>query len=198
MRRGFLKGLAVAALFSISGAAFAQDTPDPENILVLEIAGGTSGQVEILLRPDIAPLHVARIKELTRSGQYDGVAFHRVIDGFMAQTGDVQYGRADTYDVNSAGYGGSDMDNVPAEISDLAFDTGVVGMARGRPLDSANSQFFIMLTRYPSLDGIYTVFGRVIAGMDIVHGIKRGDQGENGKVLENPDYVLRAWIKADE
>ncbi|MCF6306133.1 MAG: peptidylprolyl isomerase [Rhodobacteraceae bacterium] len=198
MRRLFLKSLAAAAFALSAGVALAQNNDfDPENILNLEIAGQANGVVQIILRPDIAPLHVARIKELTRSGAYDGVAFHRVIDGFMAQTGDVQYGLAETYQPANAGRGGSELPDVPAEFSDLSFDTGVLGMARSQNPDSANAQFFIMFTRYPSLDGQYTVFGRVFEGMDIVQAIKRGDQSANGAVNLDPDYIARAWISAD-
>ena len=198
MRRFLLKSLAAAVFALSSSVAFAQNNDfDPKNILNLEIAGEANGVVQILLRPDIAPLHVERIKELTRSGAYDGVAFHRVIEGFMAQTGDVQYGLAETYQPGNAGRGASDLPNIPAEFSDLAFDTGVLGMARSQDPNSANAQFFIMFTRYPSLDGQYTVFGRVVEGMDIVQAIKRGDQRANGAVDIDPDYIARAWISAD-
>ncbi len=199
MRRLFLKSLAVAAFALSAGVAIAQENDfDPENILNLEISGEANGIVQILLRPDVAPLHVARIKELTRSGAYNGVAFHRVIDGFMAQTGDVEFGIADTYQPNSAGRGGSDLPDVTAEFSDLTFDTGVLGMARSQNPNSANSQFFIMFERYPSLDGQYTVFGSVFEGIEIVQSIKRGDQGANGAVNDTPDFISRAWISADE
>ncbi|MBL4807948.1 MAG: peptidylprolyl isomerase [Rhodobacteraceae bacterium] len=197
MRRLFLKSLAAAALVLSTGVAVAQDY-DPENILMLEIAGEANGVVQILLRPDIAPLHVERIVELTRRGSYDGIAFHRVIDGFMAQTGDIEFGLASEYQGSMAGRGGSDLPDVPAEFSDLAFDAGVLGMARSQNVDSANSQFFIMFTRYPSLDGQYTVFGRVIEGMDVVNALKRGSQRSNGAVAEAPDYIVRAWIASDE
>lgn len=199
MRRLFLKTLAAAAFALSAGVAAAQDNDfDPENILNLEIAGEANGVIQIILRPDIAPLHVERIKELTRSGAYDGVAFHRVIEGFMAQTGDVEFGVAETYEPGMAGRGGSELPDVPAEFSDLAFDTGVLGMARSQNIDSANSQFFIMFVRYPSLDGQYTVFGRVFEGMDVVQSIKRGSRSANGAVAEAPDYIARAWIASDE
>ncbi len=203
MRRLFLKSLAVAAFALTAGIASSQDDStamdfDPENILNLEIAGEANGVIQIILRPDIAPLHVARIKDLTRSGSYDGIAFHRVIEGFMAQTGDVEFGNAETYQPRMAGRGGSDMPDVQAEFSDLAFDTGVLGMARSQNVNSANAQFFIMFKRYPSLDGQYTVFGRVFAGMDIVQLIKRGNSANGGSVSEDPDYIVRAWISADE
>ncbi len=193
IRRVFLQGLALASL-AFAGPGLAQDF-DPENVLVLDIAGEANGTVEILLRPDVAPLHAAQIKALAREGAYDGVAFHRVIDGFMAQTGDVQFGKAEGYDPSRAGMGGSELPDIPAEFSDLAYAPGIVGMARSNRPDSANSQFFIMFARYPSLDGNYTVIGRVIEGMDVVNAIKRPVSGQ--VVQENPDYILRAYIKAD-
>ena len=191
IRRGFL-GL-IAAL-GIAGAAAAQD--DPENILVIDVAGATNGTVEILLRPDVAPQHVERIKTLAREGAYDGVAFHRVIDGFMAQTGDVEFGSAEAYGEGRAGTGGSSYPDLPAEFSDLSFDTGVVGMARSQNPDSANSQFFIMFEPATHLDGQYTVVGRVIAGQDVVDAIKRGEGG-NGMVADAPDTMARVRLKSD-
>jgi peptidylprolyl isomerase len=191
IRRGFL-GL-VAAL-GIAGAALAQD--DPENVLVIDVAGSTNGTVEILLRPDVAPQHVERIKTLAREGAYDGVAFHRVIDGFMAQTGDVEFGKGETFGEGRAGTGGSAYPDLPAEFSDLSFDTGVVGMARSQNPDSANSQFFIMLDPASHLDGQYTVVGRVISGQDVVDAIKRGG-GSNGMVAEAPDTMARVRVKSD-
>lgn len=195
IRRSFLKVLAIAGL-ALAAPAFAQDV-DPENVLVLEIAGEANGTVEILLRPDIAPQHVAQIKALTREGAYNDVVFHRVIDGFMAQTGDVQFGKREGYKSALAGRGSSDHANIPAEFSNLHFGPGVVGMARSNDPNSANSQFFIMFTDYDSLDGNYTVFGRVIEGMDVVNAIKRGSRSANGAVASNPDYIARAYIKAD-
>ncbi len=197
IRRGFLKALAVAAALAVTGGAQAQDI-DPDNVLVLEIAGEANGTVEILLRPDVAPLHVQRIKDLTREGLYDGIAFHRVIDGFMAQTGDVQYGKIDGFSGARAGTGHSDLPNVPAEFSNLSFDTGIVGMARANPVDSANSQFFIMLAPGSFLDGNYTVFGRVISGMEVVNAIKKGEEAANGMIAESPDYIVRATILGDQ
>jgi len=195
IRRSFIKALAIAGI-ALATPALAQDI-DPENVLVLEIAGEANGTVEILLRPDVAPQHVAQIKALVREGAYNGIAFHRVIDGFMAQTGDVEFGKVDSYDGRMAGRGGSSRPNIPAEFSDLAFDTGVVGMARSNDPNSANSQFFIMFNRAASLDGQYTVFGRVISGMDVINAIKRGSRGANGAVAEAPDYIAKAYIKAD-
>jgi len=195
IRRSFLKVLAVAGL-AFTAPAMAQDI-DPENVLVLEIAGEANGTVEILLRPDIAPLHVAQIKALVREGVYDGIVFHRVIEGFMAQTGDVQFGKLEGYQSAMAGRGGSDLPDIPAEFSDLHFGPGIVGMARSNEPNSANSQFFIMFTDYASLDGQYTVFGRVVEGMDVVNTLKLGSRSANGSVAADPDYIVRAYIKAD-
>jgi len=195
IRRSFLKALAVAG-FTLAGAVQAQEI-DNNNVLVLEIAGEANGNVEILLRPDVAPLHVAQIKTLTREGAYNGIAFHRVIEGFMAQTGDVQYGGVEDYQGRMAGRGGSDLPDIKAEFSDLHFGPGVVGMARSSSPDSANSQFFIMFDDASSLNGQYTVVGRVIEGMDVVNAIKRGSRSANGAVASEPDYIVRAYIKAD-
>ena len=195
IRRSFLKLLAVAGL-AFAAPAVAQDI-DPENVLVLEIAGEANGTVEILLRPDIAPQHVAQIFALAREGAYNGIVFHRVIEGFMAQTGDVEFGKREGYQSALAGRGGSQRDNIPAEFSDLHFGPGIVGMARSSDPNSANSQFFIMFTDYASLDGQYTVFGRVVEGMDVVNAIKLGSRSANGSVASDPDYIERAYIKAD-
>ncbi|NOR63144.1 MAG: peptidylprolyl isomerase [Rhodobacteraceae bacterium] len=193
IRRSFLKVLAVAGL-AFAAPAVAQDI-DPANVLVLEIAGEANGTVEILLRPDVAPLHVAQIKALAREELYDGVAFHRVMEGFMAQTGDVQFAMAEGYSPVRAGMGSSNLPNIPAEFSDLHFAAGVVGMARSNDPNSANSQFFIMFDDAGFLDGKYTVFGRVVEGMDVINAIKRPVSGE--VLQENPDYIARAYIKAD-
>lgn len=186
-----------AALFAsfATGPALAQGPVD-DNILVIEIGGATSGQIEIELLPQIAPQHVDRIKALTRAGQYNNVVFHRVISGFMAQTGDVKYGTLDAFPEGRAGFGGSDLPNVEAEFSDAPFERGVVGMARAQNPDSANSQFFIMLEEGSFLNGQYTVFGRVLSGMDVVDSIKKGDSAANGSVSE-PDYMMRVQIKGD-
>lgn len=198
MRRAVLKGLAAIGLAATLGfGASAQTEVDPENVLVIEIAGEGAGIVEILMRPDVAPLHVARIKELARSGAYDGIVFHRVIDGFMAQTGDVMFGKLEGYDYRVAGRGGSDMPDLPAEFSDLSYVEGIIGMARSSSPDSANSQFFIMFDDAKFLDGQYTVIGRVISGMEYVHAIKRGDSGANGSVFEDPDYMASVQVKSD-
>lgn len=166
---------------------------DPENTILMELKGGT---VTIALLPDIAPQHCARMKELARAGKYDNVAFHRVIDGFMAQTGDVSNGKAGG-DLSMAGTGGSTLPDLPAEFSDLAFARGVVGMARAADPDSANSQFFIMFEPGPFLDGDYTVVGRVIEGMDVVDSIKKGDRARNGAVTE-PDFMDSVRVEGNE
>ena len=160
--------------------------------LKIEVAGEANGTITIDLLEDVAPQHVARITELAASGAYDGVVFHRVIDGFMAQTGDVQFGKSGG-DTSRAGMGGSDMPDVPAEFSDIPFDKGVIGMARSQSPDSANSQFFIMFEPGPFLDGQYTVVGRVTDGMDVVDAIKRG-QGQNGAVVGEPDRMVTVTV----
>jgi len=195
IRRSFLKALALVGV-TLASPMLAQEIDD-NNVLVLEIAGEANGTIEILMRPDIAPLHIAQISALARDGAYNGVAFHRVIEGFMAQTGDVQFGKVEGYQGRMAGRGGSDLADIPAEFSDLHFGPGIVGMARSNNPNSANSQFFIMFTDYASLNGKYTVIGRVIEGMDVVNAIKRGSQSNNGAVADAPDYIERAWIKAD-
>jgi peptidylprolyl isomerase len=162
--------------------------------LSLKVGGQTSGTIVIELADDVAPQHAARLVELARSGAYDGVVFHRVIDGFMAQTGDVEYGRFGG-DLSSAGRGGSSLPDLPAEFSNRPFDRGTVGMARSSDPNSANSQFFIMFAPAPHLDGQYTVVGQVISGQDVVDQIKRG-QGANGEVSE-PDWMARVRVKGD-
>ncbi len=170
---------------------------DPENVLMIEVAGEANGIVEIELLPDVAPEHVARVKRLAREGYYNDVAFHRVIEGFMAQTGDVQHGKREGYLQRYAGIGGSVYPDLKAEFSDVPFDRGVLGMARAQDPDSANSQFFIMFDAGYFLNGQYTVFGKVINGMDVVDAIKKGSQAQNGSVSE-PDFMNRVWIKADK
>jgi cyclophilin family peptidyl-prolyl cis-trans isomerase len=189
IRRTFL---ALAAALGLAGGALAQDA---ENVLVIDVDGSTKGSIEIELLPETAPAHVARIKELARAGAYDGVVFHRVIDGFMAQTGDVAHGTRDAFASGLAGTGGSDLPDLPAEFSDVPFEKGTVGMARSADPDSANSQFFIMFEPAPHLNGQYTVVGRVIAGQDVVDAIRRGD-GANGEVSD-PDWMARVHVKAD-
>ena len=149
------------------------------------------GVVKIELFPDVAPGHVKRIKELANSGKYNGVVFHRVIDGFMAQTGDVQFGNSDSkeFDLNRAGMGGSDLPDLKAEFNNLPHERGTLSMARSQNPDSANSQFFICFQPAPFLDRQYTVFGKVISGMEFVDKIKRGDSNNNGAVTD-PDKII--------
>ena len=148
---------------------------DPENTLLIELEDG--GQVAIEMLPDVAPRHVERIKALARAGEYDNVAFHRVIDGFMAQTGDVEHGdMEDGFNLRRAGTGGSSQPDLPAEFSKLPFDRGVVGMARSQNPNSGNSQFFIMFQDGHFLNGQYTVWGRVTRGMEHVDAIVRGEE----------------------
>jgi peptidylprolyl isomerase len=135
---------------------------------------------------------VAQITALAKEGAYDGVVFHRVIDGFMAQTGDVEFGRQGG-DMSMAGMGGSSMPDLAAEFSSVTFDRGVVGMARSMDPNSANSQFFIMFAPAPHLDGQYTVVGRVVSGMEVVDAIKKGDQAANGAV-DAPDYMASVTV----
>ena len=149
------------------------------------------GEVKSELFPDGAPGHVKRIKELAKSGKYNGVVFHRVIDGFMAQTGDVQFGNSDSkeFDLNRAGMGGSDLPDLKAEFNNLPHERGTLSMARSQNPDSANSQFFICFQPAPFLDRQYTVFGKVISGMEFVDKIKRGDSNNNGAVTD-PDKII--------
>ena len=148
------------------------------------------GDVEIELYPKIAPNHVKRFETLANEGKYDGVVFHRVIDGFMAQTGDVKYGNSNSpdYDLGLAGTGGSDLPNLIAEFSDLAHNKGVLSMARSADPNSANSQFFIVFESSPHLDRQYSAFGKVVKGMELIDALKKGD-GQNGSV-ESPDKII--------
>ncbi len=180
----------LAALLLTAAPAFAEgDGPGPN--LVIDVAGQANGQIVIDLNPDIAPKHVAQIVALAKSGAYDGVVFHRVINDFMAQTGDVKYGKKGG-DTSMAGMGGSDLPNIPAEFSDVPFERGVVGMARSADPNSANSQFFIMFAPGDFLNGQYTVFGKVISGMDVVDQIKKGE-GQNGEVAD-PDVMTKVTV----
>ena len=149
------------------------------------------GDVKIELFPDVAPNHVERIKKLADEGKYDNVVFHRVIDGFMAQTGDVKNGNSSTSDFNlrMAGTGGSELPDLKQEFSNLPHDRGTLSMARSQDPNSANSQFFICFKPAPFLDGQYTVFGKVIEGMELVDKIKRGDESNNGSVSD-PDKII--------
>jgi peptidylprolyl isomerase len=183
MRLPFPVRFVLTALFGavllVSGRASAFD---PENALLLELK---DGPVVIEMRPDLAPRHVEQIKRLTREKFYDGVVFHRVIEGFMAQTGDP----------TGTGAGGSGRRR-PAEVSRERHVPGVVSMARAQDPNSADSQFFIMFSAYPSLDGQYTIWGRVTAGMEAVNRIKRGDSARNG-VVQTPDRIVRMRVMAD-
>ncbi len=161
--------------------------------LEIEIEGeGANGTVTVDLFEDLAPKHVEQISALAAEGQYDGVVFHRVIDGFMAQTGDVEHGRIGG-DMRRAGTGASNRPDLPAEFSDYNYDRGVVGMARAQDPNSANSQFFIMFAPGPFLNGEYTVVGQVTDGMEVVDAIKRGD-GPNGAVIGQPDVMKRVTV----
>jgi peptidylprolyl isomerase len=182
----------LALLFAIMCAASASAQPaqplpvglDPQNTLVLDT---TQGRIFIKLRNDIAPNHAQRLKQLARDHFYDDVPFHRVIDGFMAQTGDGQYGN---------GTGGSKYPPLKAEFSSVPYTRGIVGMARSSNPNSANSQFFIMYADAPSLNGQYTVIGEVVSGMDAIDKIKKGPEANNG-VVSNPDRIVRMQVAAD-
>lgn len=181
MRR--LVGFAALALFIIFAMTDTAKALDPENTLYLELK---TGRVVIEMRPDIAPKHVERIRELVREKFYDGLTFHRVIEGFMAQTGDPE----------GNGTGGSGQ-NIPAEFTDLErFYRGTVGMARAQNPNSGDSQFFIMFDKAPFLDGQYTIWGEVIDGMEYVDAIKRGDDSRNG-VVSDPDKIISMRVAAD-
>ena len=165
-----------------------------ENNLVIEVAGEASGRIGITLLPDLAPLHVERIKALVNSNSYDGVVFHRVIDGFMAQTGDVEFGNNEAFNPSLVGRGGSSFPNLPPEFSDVPFVEGTVGMARSQDPSSANSQFFIMFKPAPHLNNKYTVIGMVRSGMEVLNEIKKGDLKKNGTV-NNPDIMKKVYFK---
>jgi len=165
------------------------DIKDPENTILIELTGGT---VTIELLADVAPKHTARMKELARSGSYDNVVFHRVIEGFMAQTGDVANGNAEKdFNIRSAGTGGSDLPNVQAEFSNLPHDRGTIGAARSASPDSANSQFFINFSDNHFLNGQYTVYGRVLSGMEHVDAISRGEPPAD------PDRMISMKVASD-
>ena len=167
----------------MAGETAAQTQSDPENTLVMELK---DGNVLIEMFPEKAPQHVARIKELTRQGFYDGVVFHRVIDGFMAQTGDP----------TGTGRGGSGM-NISAEFNDLPFTRGTMGMARAQHPDSADSQFFITFAESGWLNGQYTVWGQVIDGMEHVDTIKKAPAGRQSGMVDDPDKVISLKVQAD-
>ena len=158
-----------------------------ENIMILKLK---DGDVKIEMFPDVAPNHVKRITELANNGKYDNVVFHRVIEGFMAQTGDVKFGNSESkdFDLKKTGMGGSDLPDLKQEFNDVPHEKGTVSMARSSDPDSANSQFFICFVASPFLDREYTVFGKVIEGMEHIDKIKRGD-GQNGAVSD-PDKII--------
>ncbi len=187
-RAGAILGIMAIVAAAMFGAAVSAPSiangqeAKPHLMLTLK-----DGVVDIALLPEVAPLHVERIVTLTERGDYDGVAFHRVIDGFMAQTGDVQYGKGD--DMRMAGMGGSDLPDVKAEFNDQSFTRGAVGAARTNDPDSFNSQFFICFDDCTFLDGQYTVFGRVVSGMEFVDNITRGEPPAT------PDRIISARIE---
>ena len=177
--------LLAACLFVLSGmiSVGRANATGPEDTLFLDLK---NGRVVIELYPEIAPAHVERIKALTRQGFYDGVVFHRVIEGFMAQTGDP----------TGTGMGGSDLSDLKAEFTKTKHVRGTLSMARSSDPDSANSQFFICFTTASFLDGQYTAFGRVVSGMEFVDAIKRGDAANNGQVAD-PDRIVKMQVAAD-
>ncbi|MBL0372880.1 peptidylprolyl isomerase [Rhizobium sp. KVB221] len=182
-----LKSIAAGAMMMIGVSTQAFANPNEITIQLKD------GPVVVQLMPEIAPKHVERIKELATKGEYDNVAFHRVIEGFMAQTGDVQYGNMNKdFQPSQAGMGGSSLPDLPAEFSNVPFERGVVGMARSQDPNSANSQFFIMFAPGDFLNGQYTVVGKVTSGMENVDKIKRGD-GNNGSVSD-PDRMVKVTV----
>lgn len=188
------KLVALAMLVAMPALA---DTPadQPGPYLDIEVAGETTGTITIDLFEQAAPLHAERLITLAEEGQYNDVVFHRVIDGFMAQTGDVAFGKTGK-DMRMAGMGGSELPDLKAEFTDLSFERGTVGMARSQSPDSANSQFFIMFDAAPHLNGGYTVIGQVTSGMDVVDAIKKG-RGRNGAVIGEPDRMLSVTVRRD-
>ena len=185
------KGLTLALLLAAAPVAPALATG-----LEIDVTGEAEGTIVIDLFEEVAPLHVERIVTLANEGAYDDVVFHRVIDGFMAQTGDVEFGRMGQ-DMRYAGRGGSSYEDLPAEFSDLSFERGVLGMARSQDPNSANSQFFIMFEPQTHLDGGYAVVGQVVEGMDVVDAIKRG-RGQNGAVIGQPDRMVAVRVREDD
>jgi len=183
MIRSLIAAVALACAFALPAAAQTAKIPanaNPENVIVMET---TKGPVVFVLRADLAPKHADRIRTLAREGFYNNVPFHRVIEGFMAQTGDGQYGN---------GTGGSRYDDVPAEFSNVPFKRGTVGMARASSPNSANSQFFITFGDASFLNGQYTVIGEVVSGMENVDKIKRGEP------VSNPDKIVSMKVAADK
>ncbi len=174
-----------AALMLLAGPALATG-------IQIQVEGEANGTITIDLLEDVAPEHAAQIAAIAAEGGYDGVVFHRVIDGFMAQTGDVEFGKLGG-NMSRAGMGGSARPDLRAEFSDIPFDRGVVGMARSQNPNSANSQFFIMFDQGHFLNGQYTVVGRVTEGMEVVDAIKRGT-GQNGMVTGQPDVMRSVTV----
>ena len=190
LSRRLFGALVIGAVALTAAPAFAQSgTPH----LILTIKGG---DVDIELLPALAPKHVERVITLTEQGAYDGVVFHRVIDGFMAQTGDVTFGKTggEQFDLARAGMGGSDLPDVEAEFNAESFQRGVLGAARSQDPNSFNSQFFITTADASFLDGQYTVFGKVVSGMEAVDALEKGPQEANGAVA-NPDKIISAVIE---
>ncbi|MFM9973174.1 MAG: peptidylprolyl isomerase [Beijerinckiaceae bacterium] len=186
MRKTILAATALAlslgAMLS-ADTAFAQAALDPQNTIYLDLK---DGRVVIKLRPDLAPKHVAQVKALTKRGFYNGIVFHRVINGFMAQTGDP----------TGTGTGGSDLPNIPAEFTREPYKRGSVGMARSQSPNSANSQFYLCYEGCGSLTGQYTLWGDIVSGMEFVDKIKKGSDSQNGQVT-NPDKIIRMQLMAD-
>lgn len=179
-------------MYKLAGVLALVAAPAFSDGLEIDIAGEANGTIIVDLFEETAPLHVAQITAIAEAGSYDNVVFHRVIDGFMAQTGDVENGVMGM-DMTRAGTGGSDLPDLPAEFSDLPFDRGVIGMARAQNPNSANSQFFIMFEPGYFLNGQYTVVGQVTEGMEIVDAIKRGT-GANGAVIGRPDMMAAVRV----
>ena len=183
-----IKNIIVIFIFIL----FIQSVQAEENIMILKLKYGS---VTIELFSDTSPNHVKRFKQLASEKKYDGVVFHRVIDGFMAQTGDIEFGNSnlESYDIRQAGTGGSEYPDLKAEFSNIPHERGTLSMARSSDPNSANSQFFICFKASPSLDRQYTVFGTVVQGMEFVDLIKKGE-GSNGKVLD-PDKIISLSVK---
>ena len=189
-----IPALLLAAPALAEGLPGVSDGPGPNMVIEVAAADGTpKGTITLDLFADKAPQHVERLVTLARDGKYDGVVFHRVIDGFMAQTGDVQHGRQDG-DTAMAGMGGSDLPDLAAEFNDVSFQAGTVGMARSQDPNSANSQFFIDLAPATFLDGQYTVVGQLVDGWDVLNAITKGDANANGAVA-TPDYMAKVTIE---
>lgn len=195
--RRAVSALALAGALGLGGLVLPQvaraETAPKLVIQVDSASGAPKGKVVIQLMPKVAPKAAKRLETLAGEGAYDGVVFHRVIGGFMAQTGDVEYGKHGG-DLSRAGIGGSKLPDLPAEFSDVPFTRGIVGMARSQNPNSANSQFFIMFAPASNLNGQYTVVGKVISGMDVVDKIKKGNAAMNGKVTD-PDYMAKVTVE---